>query len=225
MMFCPQCNAENLTGALVCGKCGFLLGSQIGERTEKVQLGDVLKQTNLIIPQPPVTQPTATDNLDFGMMAFYISNSTTPLILPTSTPLLIGRTNHTKNRQPQVDLTGFGGHVFGVSREHAEIQQTLFGYSIKDLGSSNGTTLNGISLNAHLEYPLKSEDQLKVGMITIKVVFKNVNTENLPTTHLLNQNDKKEDITPSHGTQIITTDDDVRPLNSSPDVHQNGSPS
>ncbi len=50
----------------------------------------------------------------------------------------------------------------GVSRVHFEVNQENGAYSIKDLGSKNGTLLNGERLVAYKSYPLNDGDKVKL---------------------------------------------------------------
>jgi hypothetical protein len=54
-----------------------------------------------------------------------------------------------------------------VSRHHALIEALDGGFQIRDLGSSNGTFLNGMRLDRPLR--LSAGDQLKVGQIQISI--------------------------------------------------------
>ncbi len=47
-----------------------------------------------------------------------------------------------------------------VSRQHCEIVQTDEGLVLRDLGSVNGTMINGVPIKEHV---LKAGDQLKIG--------------------------------------------------------------
>jgi two-component system NtrC family sensor kinase len=51
-------------------------------------------------------------------------------------------------------------HDTEVSRQHAEIRRVADGYALVDLGSSNGTFVNGRRVHEH---PLSSGDQVQVG--------------------------------------------------------------
>lgn len=55
-----------------------------------------------------------------------------------------------------------------VSRRHAEARQTNGGWRVRDLGSTNGTFLNGNRLAAG-EWPLKLHDLVRFGNITLVV--------------------------------------------------------
>ncbi|MNW64363.1 FHA domain protein [compost metagenome] len=46
----------------------------------------------------------------------------------------------------------------GVSRAHVELSRSKSGYALKDLGSVNGTMLQGNLLAPYKEYPLTDGD-------------------------------------------------------------------
>src|SRR4051794_33742163 len=55
-----------------------------------------------------------------------------------------------------------------VSRYHAEVRVTDRGWRVRDLGSTNGTRLNGVRLG-NGQWPLRVRDMLQFGEVTVVV--------------------------------------------------------
>ena len=55
-----------------------------------------------------------------------------------------------------------------VSRYHAEVRATDRGWRVRDLGSTNGTRLNGVRLG-NGQWPLRAKDLLQFGEISVVV--------------------------------------------------------
>src|SRR5438309_7353849 len=58
--------------------------------------------------------------------------------------------------------------VNSVSRYHAEIRATDRGWRVRDLGSTNGTRLNGVRLG-NGQWPLRPRDLLQFGEVAVVV--------------------------------------------------------
>jgi len=90
-----------------------------------------------------------------------------PLIYDRS---LVGRGDEMR---PEVDLSSFGGEA-GVSRRHAQITRGEGQVLVEDLGSSNGTFLNGVRLQPGLQHPLQHQDELRFGSLRFQYWQKEV---------------------------------------------------
>src|SRR5271168_3497511 len=55
-----------------------------------------------------------------------------------------------------------------VSRHHAEVRATERGWRVRDLGSTNGTRLNGVRLS-NGQWPLRHRDLLQFGEVAVVV--------------------------------------------------------
>jgi serine/threonine-protein kinase len=80
---------------------------------------------------------------------------------------LIGRRDPMSNIFPEVDLSKFDPQT-KISRRHAKIWRDGTSFMLEDLGSSNGTIVegaasNGLKLAAHQPFRLSSGDRIKIG--------------------------------------------------------------
>ena len=80
---------------------------------------------------------------------------------------LIGRRDPMSNIFPEVDLSKYDPQT-KISRRHAKIWRDGTSFMLEDLGSSNGTIIEGGSANvfklpAHQPYKLSSGDRIKIG--------------------------------------------------------------
>ncbi len=56
-----------------------------------------------------------------------------------------------------------------VSRKHAEVRFMEGGWRVRDLGSTNGTFVNGVKLQANDDVPIKARDIVQFGKIALSV--------------------------------------------------------
>jgi pSer/pThr/pTyr-binding forkhead associated (FHA) protein len=84
-----------------------------------------------------------------------------------TTTTLIGRHNHDQGIEPEIDL-GIHPVDRGVSTQHAVLRIRDSGLTVTDLGSTNGTSLNGSDdlLANGEETPLTDGDRIHVGAWT-----------------------------------------------------------
>lgn len=93
------------------------------------------------------------------------------LEVPLTRPIRLGRIDPKQGVYPDVDLTNDLAMEYGVSREHACIFRRGNTIELEDLGSTNGTMLNGARLAPYLPVPLRDGDQLQLGKLLIEVSF------------------------------------------------------
>jgi serine/threonine protein kinase len=72
---------------------------------------------------------------------------------------------------PEIDLFAQEEHRAkpSVSREHAIITLTRDGFQVVDLGSHNGSWINGVKLEKAEPHPLKPGDKLRIGLVVLVV--------------------------------------------------------
>lgn len=71
----------------------------------------------------------------------------------------------------QIDLNRYGAGQLGVSRRHAQIDVQSGELFIRDLGSTNGTRLNGALLSPEQPVRLRDGDELELGQFRTVVRF------------------------------------------------------
>jgi len=91
--------------------------------------------------------------------------------LPSTAEVHIGRLDAAHGIFPDLDLSPDGGLEGGVSRHHCKIHQRGSAYLVEDVGSANGTFLDGQRLTPYLPHVLKDGDELQLGRIKLKVII------------------------------------------------------
>jgi ribosomal protein L37AE/L43A len=179
---CPKCGHQNRPGILVCEKCGTLM---LGDEKEKSpatkrfgaeeESGDDLalrsktdtgEMLNAAVSTAGSTQFTA--NM---VLRFEIEGAPTPILMTPQAETAIGRRDPATGTMPDVDLSAYAGYRLGVSRKHAIIRYQNERLDIYDLGSSNGTTVNGERLTPHEPHTLRDGDEILLGKMMVKVLF------------------------------------------------------
>ena len=82
---------------------------------------------------------------------------------------VVGRAEPDDKEQPDFDLTPYGAFSHGVSRRHAILMPTAQGLTLIDLGSTNGTWLNGRNLKHGQRYRIRTGDYIEFGTLRMDV--------------------------------------------------------
>jgi pSer/pThr/pTyr-binding forkhead associated (FHA) protein len=93
--------------------------------------------------------------------------------IPEQEEFTIGRFVEGQVITPDVDLNPYEGFDKGVSRLHATIRIDTERDKIHviDLGSANGSSVNGYEIPANSEVPLNHGDVLSLGKFSMKVIL------------------------------------------------------
>jgi pSer/pThr/pTyr-binding forkhead associated (FHA) protein len=83
----------------------------------------------------------------------------------------LGRISQGQPVIPDIDLTPFKAYEAGVSRMHASIKVKGELITVTDLGSANGTRINGKKITSHIPYSIKGGDILTLGQFKIQIVL------------------------------------------------------
>ena len=105
-------------------------------------------------------------------LVFQLVESDARLTITPGKETVFGRFDPEGNDPSQVDLSPYGGRKKGVSRLHAAIYRSKHTLSLSDLGSSNGTFLNGERLRPQQTRVLRDGDEVRFGELAAKVYFR-----------------------------------------------------
>ncbi len=154
--FCPNCGRGNKSAARFCAACGTNLPAQPVAQPAAPAARPVRPASAPI--QPPVALPPA---------RFVVTTPRGTWEYPLLTlPCRIGRRDPSQNHYPELDLADYDrGHA---SRRHAVVERRGDQYVVTDVGSVNGTILNGSTLPPHRPHPLRAHDRIRIGDVEMR---------------------------------------------------------
>jgi pSer/pThr/pTyr-binding forkhead associated (FHA) protein len=97
------------------------------------------------------------------------SGSTRVLIAVDASPVFLGRHDAGTLASSEVDLSVFEAQRHGISRRHAAICITESVLALEDLGSRNGTFINGERLAPYVAHVLRDGDILRLGRLNLRL--------------------------------------------------------
>lgn len=167
MIICPYCERNNPDGRVICQNCGrhfSLLDAGVPTLA--------LRDSSLDIPdmEPMVAERSGYFPVDAAVV-MQVEGSKIPLVVQIPSMAVLGRTSSDRATHPQVDLGAFGAHHRGVSARHAAFQRDNEQLLLRDLGSTNGTFLNGRKLAPYQTEVLCSGDELHLGQLQMCIFF------------------------------------------------------
>ncbi len=169
MIVCPNCQHNNLDGIVFCSECGM----QISDIHSIVTQNIAADADNL--PLPPVDRKKTAayaKNLD-TWASLHLLDSGQILPLADRAEFTLGRVSEAQPIMPDIDLTPYQAYANGVSRLHAVLKREGNRVFVMDLGSSNGTYLNGKRLQPNADQTLNHGDMLALGKLKIQILLKN----------------------------------------------------
>jgi hypothetical protein len=166
MIECPFCHTLHVENTLLCAECGTYLLESDEHETDPVVSVESGKRgfasEDFISPDP---------NHGTGplIVRLRIENGQREVEVPLNRAIHLGRLDPASDTFPEIDLTDLDGLEKGVSRRHARILKRDGLLVVEDLGSINGTFVNGQKLAPYLAEVLHHGDTLRLGMLTIEI--------------------------------------------------------
>lgn len=162
---CPNCGKRNEPSEAFCYSCGYILNVVDGKVS-----------TRLFADAPS----------DMFSDDYFGEESLLLLAIPEQSKIyqlrpqsrngtmVIGRTAANSDLIPDVDLNEVRGTQMGVSRQHVAIEYDHNGSAIQihDLGSANGTYVNGQRLHPKEVRILRNGDELRLGRLIVMVKYR-----------------------------------------------------
>lgn len=163
---CPHCGNENVHGTYLCANCN----SPLNAASVMITTNVIKKGGTGTFVRTQQVRNAHEGKLDQHSIAIYIDPTPNPLIILLTSQTVFGRL---LPGEPAVrfDLTPYGAHELGVSRQHAVMKRTDKGIILEDMGSSNGSWLNDTLLKAYSPVLLRSGDRVRLGQLRMEVFF------------------------------------------------------
>lgn len=161
---CPNCKTKNRADDIFCYSCGHMLERAAGlfdtrtfaDATERIYSDDyfghdsalalTVRDTEIVYELRPQRR---------------------------NHELVVGRSGGNTAMVPDVDLANANGAQLGVSRLHLAIiyDNEAQALQVYDLGSSNGSYVNGQKLNPREKRILRNGDELRLGRLVMRVRY------------------------------------------------------
>jgi hypothetical protein len=166
MIICPNCQHKEMSGAIYCSECGAQL-IDMTIATHKIHTAETRQEANRAtghIQPPPPSQLQSWISLN-------MIDSGQILPLADRTEFTLGRSAEGQPIVPDVDLSPHNAYASGVSRLHAVLKLIKDQIILMDLGSSNGTYLNGNRLPPYVETPVHHGDVIYLGKLKMQLLI------------------------------------------------------
>ncbi len=165
MIICPNCKRKNMDGALFCEECGAQFNApDLATRTISSD-----RTTANVGPASGAASPAVMVN-SWGSLHLMDSGQILPL--DNRNEFTLGRVSEGQPVMPDVDLSPYHAYAGGVSRMHALIRRDGQRVVIMDLGSANGTFVNGKRLMPNVERLLTHGDVIALGKLKFQILIK-----------------------------------------------------
>jgi hypothetical protein len=172
MILCPTCQNNEPSGALFCSECGARLVILEVVTTNAIDRN----QTGLLMFQPRAPSPSLSPSVSTGntdaVVSLHLIESGMILHLSGQVEYTLGRAAEGQSILPDVDLSPYEAFSQGVSRLHAALKFNNLSVFITDLGSSNGTRVNGQKIMPSVDYPLNHGDVISLGKFKIQILIR-----------------------------------------------------
>jgi hypothetical protein len=167
--FCPACHRLNDVTASECEHCGVPFEWDIN--SSLLTTSRVASDTPFLTPEKLALLENVERDIPENGIAIYLTNHERPFDVRTDDDFIIGR-KMGETLIKVVDLTPFNAYAMGISRQHVRIQRRENSYQVIDLGSTNGTWLNGERLPPDQPVPLPNPAQIQLAKMRLFTIYR-----------------------------------------------------
>jgi hypothetical protein len=167
MVKCPFCGTTHIANTVFCNECGNYLLEDDQRKTdplEKSEVGVFDKAGG-----DSGQGSSVPEDSQLVALRLKIGERKREVEVKLDKDVNIGRIDPTSTVFPEVDLTNDEDAMKSVSRRHARIFLRDNAVKLEDLGSVNGTHINGHKLDPYMPEVLHDGDQLQLGRVAIEV--------------------------------------------------------
>lgn len=168
MQICPHCGRENPDTDPYCYACGHILPvAARGVMGATDKLDDDFYESL----EPRRRWGTAYFQRE-GQLRLRFRDTSQTLALNVDREVVLGRAHEEPDvPQPDIDLSPYGAVEKGVSRIHLKLTRDQDTLVVMDLGSANGTFMNGQRLIPYEPRILRDNDELRLGRLVMRATF------------------------------------------------------
>ncbi len=165
MIICPSCKHTEVDGTIFCSECGAQMIRFDGLQTQNFP--------DMPVPVDVTTAPMGEEAAEVAGAWISLHLLESGQILPVSerSDFTLGRVSDNQPIMPDLDLSDYKAYDNGVSRLHAVIRRNQGSVMIMDLGSANGTYINGVRILPNIEQPLRHGDVVALGKLKMQVAL------------------------------------------------------
>jgi hypothetical protein len=170
MIVCANCKHTNLDGAMFCTECGAQLVGKENLTTQNITTKQ-FEEANKDKPSTSDTYQPFDGSDSWGSLHLLDTGQVLPLSLRNE--FTMGRISEGQPIMPDIDLSPYQAYAAGVSRLHGVIKRDGNRILFMDLGSANGTYINGKRLAPNVEQVLNHGDIVALGKLKMQILARN----------------------------------------------------
>ena len=167
VLYCPDCTTPHDSGGgNFCEICGYNFMSGAHGDVPMMKSGEapILQLKSIETSRPPAIALEVVVTIDLSLRSEgspEAPTNRTPIVFQLDKESnLIGRSNERRGIHPEIALDADDA----VSHRHALLLRQMDGtFILRDIGSTNGTKLNGVELAAMVDTPIKEGDEFTLG--------------------------------------------------------------